>query len=115
MGLYQLELSRQLHLRNKQKREWEMMKKKIEKNNANKETELSKEQEMIEQEQREEELTEIRETNVSKKLATEMVRSARENDAETLKKAVDVLQNQNGNFYACLSALFIIIYHRNCF
>ena len=99
MGLYQSELSRQIHLRNKQKREWESLKKKIAKDMEQQKKDLTNEQDLFEQEQRQEDLEEMRETEASKKLATAMLRSASglDNYEETLSKAVDLLQNQNGN------------------
>lgn len=99
MGLYQSELSRQIHLRNKQKREWELMKKKIDLENDKKKKNLSHQQELFEQEQRQGDREELEETEASKKLASAMLRSAsgQDNYEETLSKAVDLLHNQNGN------------------
>ena len=96
MGLYQLELSRQVHLRNKQKREWEIMKKKQAISQEKKEKHLSHQQELFEKQQRAEDLEELQETEASKKLAAQMTNSAREKSDDTLLRAVNLLQNQNG-------------------
>lgn len=96
MGLYQSELTRQIHLRNRQKREWEKMKQAELINREKKKNDLSRKQELFEKEQREEDLEEIRETEVSKSLAAAMFGSARESKDNTLMKVVDLLQNQNG-------------------
>ena len=107
MGLYQSELSRQLHLRNKQKREWEMMKKNVANERETKEMEQSRQQELLEQEEKEEERAEMHETEVSKKLSSAMVRSAQANDPDTLQKVVELLQNMNGKILFYLYFLFI--------
>lgn len=106
MGLYQSKLSRQLHLRNKQKQEWDMMKKNIEIEKKQIALQLFRQKEMIDQEERDEEDTEIKETELSKKLCSSMVKSSRNNDLDTLQKTVDLLQNMNGNLLlsACLPA-----------
>lgn len=96
MGLYELELTKQIHLRNRQKREWEMLNKKrvqeeqlqLQKNND--------EQIHLHQEEKNEERIEMEETKVSKNLASAMVRSSLGDQAETLQRVVEVLQNQNG-------------------
>ena len=102
MGLYQSELSKQIFLRNKQKKEWEMMKKNIAHAEEKKREEKSVEQKRIEKEQQEEDLLEINETQSSKKLTAAMVKSSLEKNDDTLQRAVDVIQNQNGIFiYTC--------------
>lgn len=100
MGLYQAELSKQIFLRNKQKREWEAMTKKIAAANERKKDEKTEEQLRLEQEEREQNLNEINETQVSKKLCSAMVKSALERNNDTLERAVEVIQNQNGNLAA---------------
>lgn len=60
---------------------------------------MSNQQQQFERQQREEDLEEVKETEVSRKLSAAMYRSARGSYDETLMKAVDVLQNQNGNFF----------------
>ena len=98
MGLYQSELNKQLHLRNRQKQEWDLMKKKMEENNDKKEKEKSQQQMMYEEEQRVEDQQEVDDTDKSKRLSSSMMRSARDTDSsETLQRAVDLLHNQNGN------------------
>ena len=96
MGLYESELSKQIHLRNKQRREWENMKKAMKTNEENKREHFHNKQLILEKEQREENMEELRETEVSKNLCTAMVRSANEEVEFILQKIVDVLQNQNG-------------------
>lgn len=98
MGLYQSELSKQIHLRKIQQREWESLKKKISLNMQEKEKESNEREFRREQEEREENRTELEETNTSKKLAANMVQSALESRDDTLKKVADLLQNQNGKF-----------------
>lgn len=90
MGLYQSEVTKQTHLRKMQKREWELMKK-------NDKKQMEKEL-AIEKDQREENLAELAETDASKKLASAMVKSSLGKKDDTLQRAVDLLQNQNGNF-----------------
>lgn len=99
MGLYESELNKQLFLRNKQKKEWDMMNKKIEAENEKKKNECSNQQRIIDQEKREDDRLEMAETDASKKLTNAMVRSSQrnENNNETLDKVVDVLKDQNGN------------------
>ena len=96
MGLYQTELSRQIHLRNKQKREWDRMKKVV--LTKEKEKKSAKHQELLEKEQKEEDLEELRETEISKNLDSAMVASGRKNSSDILLRAVDLLHNQNGIF-----------------
>lgn len=98
MGLYESEINKQIHLRNRQRREWDMIKKRIASEEEEKRKEKTKEQHLVEQEQREEDRIEIEETRASKNLASSMVRSALAGESDTLQKVVDVLQNQNGNF-----------------
>lgn len=98
MGLYELELSKQLHLRNRQKREWEMLKKKMIAAKEEEEQENSRRNVLIEAKKKEEDRNELAETEVSKNLASAMVRSARETKDDTLQKAVELLQNQNGTY-----------------
>ena len=94
MGLYQSELGKQIHLRNKQKREWETMKKNMEK----KKMEEARQQALFEKEQQEHDSFELEETENSKSLSSAMLKSARENSDDTLRKAVDLLHNQNGKY-----------------
>lgn len=96
LGLYESELNKQIHLRNKQRKEWDMMKKRMEHDEEKKMAQITKERELVEEEAKEEERIEIEETRVSKKLTSAMVRSALEEPAQALNKIVDVLQNQNG-------------------
>lgn len=96
LGLYESELSKQIHLRNKQRKEWDMMKKKMEQEQEKKKSKKAEEQQLIDEEEKEEERVEIEETRVSKKLAAAMVRSAAEEPSNVLEKIVEVLQNQNG-------------------
>ena len=63
MGLYQSELNKQMFLRNKQKKEWEMMKKKIATEQEKKKEEKTDDQLRIEKERREDELAKINETS----------------------------------------------------
>lgn len=99
MGLYQSELTRQIHLRNKQKREWGVIRKNMKKSNEEKKNELSHQQQLFEQEQERANVEEMQETEKSKGLAAALVKSANANlqSDDTMKKAVDLLQNQNGN------------------
>lgn len=96
MGLYESELSKQIHLRNKQRREWENMKKAMKTNEENKREHFHNKQLILEKEKREENMEELRETEVSKNLCTAKVRSTNEEVEFILQKIVDVLQNQNG-------------------
>ena len=98
MGLYQSELSKQIHLRKMQKREWDGMLRNISQNAQQKLKDISERQRVHEEEEREGNLREIDETNVSKKLASAMVKSSLENWDDTMQRAVDLLQNQNGKF-----------------
>lgn len=99
MGLYQSELTKQIHLRKLQKKEWERMKKKRFLDNQQQQTDLSNKQTaQVESEERAETLRELEETEASKRLASAMVKSSLEMCPNTLKKAVDVIQNQNGNY-----------------
>ena len=103
MGLYESELNKQIHLRNKQRKEWDVMNKKMEADMEKKKTEISQQQRLLEQDKRDEDRVEIRETNKSKNLVATMVQSAHdeeEDDDDTLLKAVEVLQDQNGTFKA---------------
>lgn len=96
MGLYESEISKQIHLRNRQKKEWETMKKKqLPTSNGLIPEHVEKQ---LEEERRRDESIEIQETQASKKLAAAMTRSARGGLDDTLQKAVDLLNNQNGSF-----------------
>lgn len=97
MGLYESELTKQIHLRNRQKQEWDMMKKKMEIAEEKRVEDKNQEQDAIDREQREEDRIELEETHISKKLASSMVKSALGNGADTMQKMVELLQNQNGN------------------
>ena len=50
------------------------------------------------EEEKTEERAELEETQVSKNLASAMVKSSLANESETLQRVVDVLQNQNGKY-----------------
>ena len=63
--------------------------------NEQKKKALADKKEMFEQRKREEESIELKETEVSKKLAASMLKSSRNKCDDTLQKAVEVLQNQN--------------------
>lgn len=104
MGLYESELSKQILLRNRQRKEWEMMKKKCEIRQQQKQKESSELEQQQLQEKEAENRTEIAETDASKKLTNAMLASARDKKDDTLQKAVEVLHNQNGN----LTLLFIL-------
>ena len=97
MGLYESELTKQIHLRNKQRKEWEAMKKKMAWTEEQTHVKKAQEQQLLDQEHREEERTELEETRASKKVTAAMVETALGgNIAESLQKIVEVLQNQNG-------------------
>ena len=98
MGLYESELSKQIHLRNRQKKEWEMMKKKMALAEEQRKQQAVECQNLRDQEQREADRTELEETQASKNLTSAMVRSSLALESDTLQKVVEVLQNQNGNF-----------------
>ena len=98
MGLYESELSKQIHLRNRQKKEWEMMKKKMALAEEQRKQQALECQNLRDQEQREADRTELEETQASKNLTSAMVRSSLALESDTLQKVVEVLQNQNGNF-----------------
>lgn len=97
MGLYESELTKQIHLRNKQKQEWDMMKKKMVIAEERKVQERAREQDVLEKEQREEDRIELEETRISKNLCAAMVKTPLASGAEALQKVVEVLKNQNGN------------------
>lgn len=105
MGLYESELNKQIYLRNKQKKEWEVMKKKIELAEEKKKMEEEELNERQQQQQREEDRIELEQTNVSKKLVANMVENAQGISSETLLKVVEVLQNQNGKKCTILGKL----------
>lgn len=100
MGLYEAELSKQIHLRNKQQKEWEIMKKKMgmARNHDNQKEGLTDKQE--------DDRIEMEETSMSKKVAASLASSAAslgdgncdedEVIADVIQKAVDLLLNQNG-------------------
>ena len=96
MGLYQSELTKQIYLRNKQKKEWEMMKKKMAVAEDRSREKKTGEEERMQRDKHEEDLEELQETRASKKLVSDMVKSALEKNADSLQRAVEVLQNQNG-------------------
>lgn len=96
MGIYESELSKQIHLRNRQKREWELMKKKLMEAKEKDQNQIACQEEEEQERRREEDRMEIEETEVSKNLATAMLRSAANRNDDTLQRAVDLLQNQNG-------------------
>ena len=95
MGLYESEISKQIHLRNKQRKEWEAMKKKLEVQ-PSKGLEV---QRQLEEVRRLDDAVELKETQASKKLASAMVKSAKGGVDDTLQKAVDFLNNQNGMIF----------------
>ena len=96
MGLYESELNKQIHLRNRQKKEWEMMKKKIALAEEQRSQQAAQGQDLLDQEQREADRVELEETQTSKKLTSAMVKSSLAHASDTLPKIVEVLQNQNG-------------------
>ena len=73
-----------------------MMKKKMILADEEKEEEIARQKELLEGEEREENRIELQETATSKGLVSTMVKSSLQNTGETLQKAVEVLQNQNG-------------------
>ena len=96
MGLYESELNKQIHLRNRQKKEWDMMKKKIAFEEEQRIEQAAQGQNQIAQEQREADRVELEETQTSKNLAAAMLKSSLSLESDTLQKVVEVLQNQNG-------------------
>lgn len=96
MGLYSSELTKQLHLRNKQKREWDLMRKKMVLEEENEKDQRSRNEQMLDQDRLNEDQIELQETVVSKNLCSAMVRSVRANCDDTMKRSVELLQNQNG-------------------
>lgn len=86
-----------MHLRNKQRREWDAIKKKMQMAEVERKEEVSRKEKMLDHDKMDEDRIELQETAASKQLTTAMVKSARGNSDETLQKAVEVLQNQNGN------------------
>lgn len=96
MGLYESELNKQILLRKRQRREWDMLEKKMAQEDEHNNLMREQEKELLQQQQREEDRLEMEETRLSKDLTSAMVRSALGKQADTLQKAVDVLQNQNG-------------------
>lgn len=96
MGLYESELSKQLHLRNRQKREWESMKKSMDLAKEKEKEEVARQKELFEQQKKDEDRIELQETETSKNLASRMSKSAHEKSDDTLQRCVEVLQNQNG-------------------
>ena len=97
MGLYESEISKQIHLRNQQKKEWIAMKKKYQPPPSKRLLPENVEKQ-FEDERRLDDSLEIQETQVSKKLSGAMMRSARGGLDDTLLKAVDLLNNQNGTY-----------------
>ena len=101
MGLYEAELSKQIHLRNKQQKEWETMKKKM---GAEKTVSTAREQH-LKDDKLEDDRIELEETNKSKSLASSLLKGAlarandEEEDVDVLQKAVDVILNQNGKVH----------------
>lgn len=101
MGLYESELSRQIHLRNRQKKEWQAIRKKME-NDAAEASNNSKNlvpqhvEKQFQEDKRREDNQEMEETVRSKQLASAMMKSANSNHDDTLQKCVEVMNNQNG-------------------
>lgn len=114
MGLYESELNKQIHLRNRQKKEWEMIKKKLALAQEKEKEKSAQGKNQYDQEQREADRLELEETQVSKNLAAAMVQSSLTQQSDTLQKVVDVLQNQNG---ACVNVTTTILHiiHSNEF
>lgn len=112
MGLYESELNKQMILRNKQRREWELMNKKILADEENKKQEHSHKQRLLDEEKKEEDRAEIAETEKSKKLNNAMVKSSQDDDSdnETLSKAVDVLKDQHGNILTAVLAAAVVAF-----
>ena len=98
MGLYESELSRQIHLRSRQKKEWHALRKKMEEAAALASNSDDVEKQLLE-DKRKEDSREMQETAASKQLAAAMVNSSTESKDETLHKCVDLLNNQNGKFF----------------
>lgn len=98
MGLYQTELTKQIHLRNRQRKEWDMLKKKTLTTQEQRESDNSREEQLLQKEKDDEDKIELQETQVSKRLTNDMLKSARQKDGETLQKAVEVIYNQTGIF-----------------
>lgn len=117
MGLYESELTRQIHLRNRQRKEWQMLKKNME-NPPPTPTLPEAANLRFQEEKRKEDRQELEETTASKQLASAMVASAQNNAGDTLQKVVDLLNNQNGKKvrsgrqYFVLSTLLFSIIHR---
>ena len=98
MGLYESELSRQIHLRSRQKKEWQIQRKKMEEAAAAKASKPVEIEKQILEDKKKEDIREMEETATSKQLAATMVRSsAASNQVETLQNCVDLLNNQNGH------------------
>ena len=67
---------------------------------------LSHQQEQFEKQQREQDMEELRETEVSKNLSNALVLSAQGSSDETMLKVVELLHNQNGMLYQPNQQLF---------
>lgn len=86
-----------MQLRNRQKKEWEVMKRKMDHVTEEKKKAFAQQQQIGQQERRNEDRVELMETETSKQLALAMLKSAKENSDDTLQRAVELLHNQNGN------------------
>lgn len=109
MGLYESELSRQIHLRSRQKKEWQMLRKKMEAEANSRHVIPEQVEKEIQEEKRKDDQRELAETATSKQLAAAMMRSSTANDDETLHKCADLLNNQNGKdlgFFLLFHELF---------
>lgn len=86
----------------------------VEKKQATTEDQSSRDRQMREKEQNEDDRIEIEETALSKNLAESMIKSSIEGQNDTLKKAVEVIQNQNGSLHSilfCLKKIKIIFFY----
>ena len=109
MGLYESELSRQIHLRSRQKKEWHALRKKMEEAAALASNSDDVEKQLLE-DKRKEDSREMQETAASKQLAAAMVNSSTESKDETLHKCVDLLNNQNDKFFIFIQKNIEFIY-----
>ena len=72
------------------------MRKKMVLEEENEKDQRSRNEQMLDQDRLNEDQIELQETVVSKNLCSAMVRSVRANCDDTMKRSVELLQNQNG-------------------
>ena len=96
MGLYESEISRQMQLRNRQKKEWQALRKKFQNTIPLTSVLPNTIEKHFEEEKKNDDRRELEETAVSKQLASAMMTSSQERSDETLQKVADLLHNQNG-------------------